>query len=188
MRRSGAASLRRVCLLMVPVCLIVSAPAASPQQRTATPASSQHGAELFTGRTAFQNGGPPCGSCHSFASLPFPNGGVIGPDLSGVSSMLGPEGIDIALQTLFFPTMMPLYQNRPLTPPEQASLKALFQQSTPAAAGTAPPTGRDTLMLAALAVGGLVVLIAVAWLVWRGRLRGVRAPLVRSAAGGGARP
>ncbi len=145
--------------------------AAAVAQPTSSPA--QYGRDLFSGRTRMQNGGPPCASCHSISSLGFPSGGVMGPDLSPIYQTMGAEGIDAALQTLFFPTMMPIYDKRPLTAGEQAALKAFLAQ-----AGTTPVGERDTIVLAALGLAGCMVLLAITWLAWRGRLRGVRAPLV----------
>ncbi len=153
----------------------VSTALAAGSARAGSPASSpaQYGRALFTGEATMQNGGPPCASCHSISGLRFPNGGALGPDLSGIYQTLGPDGTDAALQTLFFPTMMPIYDKRPLTAAEQRGLKAFLAQ-----AGTTPVGQRDTLVLAAAALAGFVVLLAITWLAWRGRLRGVRAALV----------
>jgi ubiquinol-cytochrome c reductase cytochrome c subunit len=159
----------------VAVCGRASAQPTSPQER--------YGRALFAGQAAMRNGGPPCASCHAISSLGFPNGGAMGPDLSGIYQTLGPDGTDAALQTLFFPTMMPVYDKRPLTPPEQQALKAFL-----AKAGNTPVGQRDTLVLAGLAVAGFIVLLAITWLAWRGRLRGVRAPLVAGIRAGGAQP
>ncbi len=167
----------RALLAVVFVCAAL----ASVPARAAQPASapSQYGRALFSGQSAMQNGGPPCASCHSISGLGFPNGGVMGPDLSGIYQTLGPDGTDVALQTLFFPTMMPIYDKRLLTAGEQRALKAFLAQ-----AGTTPVGPRDTLVFAAAAFVGFIVLIAITWLAWRGRLRGVRAPLVVARTGG----
>ncbi len=163
--------------LLMPV-LLARGAAAQP-----TASQEQYGRALFTGQARMQNGGPPCASCHSISGLGFPNGGALAPDLTGIYQTLGSEGTDAALQTLFFPTMMPIYDKRPLTPGEQKALKAFLAQ-----AGTTPVGQRDTLVLAAAALVGFIVLLDVTWLTWRGRLRGVRAPLVATARAGGARP
>lgn len=154
------------------------APKAAPDTRAA-----QHGERLFLGQARFQNGGSPCGSCHQLSTLRFPNGGTLGPDLSPAYRTLGEEGIAVTLQTLFFPTMMPLYEKRPLAPAEQQALKALLQRAAPTG-----PGGWDTVLLAGIAAAGLLLLLALTWLAWRRRLLGVRAPLVRPAAAGGVRP
>ncbi len=161
--------------------VLVGTPASARGAAQASSSPEQYGRALFTGQATMQAGGPPCASCHSISGLGFPNGGAMGPDLSGIYQTLGPDGTDAALQTLFFPTMMPIYDKRPLTPLEQRALKAFLAQ-----AGTTPVGQRDTLALAAAALVGFIVLLAITWLVWRGRLRGVRAPLVARA--GGARP
>ena len=136
-------------------------------------APAEQGRDLFSGRVRLANGGPACGACHSISTLRFPNGGLVGPDVSGAYEMLGPDGVDAMLQTLFFPTMQPVYNTRPLTPDEQLELKAFLQQ-----AGGTSPARRDTLAIAGLALCGFMVLMALAWLTWRHRLRGVRAELV----------
>jgi hypothetical protein len=134
------------------------------------------GKQLFTGVRPFQNGGPPCATCHSVAGIGFPNGGTMGPDLTGVSSKFGPEGMDAMVQTLYFPSMVPLFQNRPLTPREQTDLKAFFQS---VASLPTPPTYTPGFGLVAL--GGMGVLLGATWAIWRHRLRGVRESLVGAA-------
>lgn len=138
-------------------------------------ASIANGERLFSGETPLANRGPACLACHSVGGLPFPNGGTLGPDLTHVTARMGPEGVQSALQTLYFPAMVPLYRTRPLTAQERVDLAAFLQQadaSTPPAA-----TGR----VAGIAVLIFVVLIAVVWLTGRGRLRGVRRRLVAQA-------
>jgi hypothetical protein len=115
------------------------------------------GARLFMGQASFANGGPSCAACHSIATLPFPGGGSLGPDLTGAYPKYGPPGLQNVLATLFFPTMAPIFTNRPLTPPEQRDLEAFFQQA--AAAQPRPLDWQFVLM----AVGGLLVLLAAGW-------------------------
>ncbi len=136
------------------------------------------GRQLFTGAQPFQNGGPPCATCHSVAGLGFPNGGTMGPDLTGVSTRFGPEGMDAMVQTLYFPSMVPLFQNRPLTPREQADLKAFFQS-----VDSLLPPPSYTPAFGVIALCGMGVLLGASWAIWRRRLRGVRASLVETAAG-----
>ena len=171
----------RVAIAVAFVCAALAAVSARAGQPPSSP--EQYGRALFTGQARMQAGGPPCASCHSISGLGFPNGGALGPDLSGIYQTLGPDGTDAALQTLFFPTMMPIYDKRPLTPGEQKALKAFLAQ-----AGTTPVGQRGTLVLAVAALVGFIVLLAITWLAWHGRLRGVRAPLVAAARAGGERP
>lgn len=140
-------------------------------------ASAEHGKELFSGRARFQRGGPPCVSCHSVAGLPFPSGGSLGPNLTHTYTKLGSEGIDAALQTLFFPAMTPLYEAHQLTPQERSDLKAFFQQED----NQQTQEGRVTVIFVLIALGGLMIFLILAGLIWRGRLRGVRRHLVESA-------
>jgi hypothetical protein len=158
-------------LLALPIILAGTAPATC-QLRTPHTPPADLGRDLFTGRAQFQNRGLACGACHSISTIGFPNGGLVGPDLSGAYEMLGPDGIDATLQTLFFPTMLPLYNGRPLTPDEQLALKAFLQQARGSSGAQ-----RDTPVMAGLGLCGFLVLMAIAWLTWRRRLRAVRARL-----------
>ncbi len=153
------------------ILLVVCVPVFGAPHEPVAPA--EQGRDLFAGRLRFAHGAPACGACHAISTLRFPNGGVVGPDLSGAYEMLGPDGVDVTLQTLFFPTMQPIYNARPLTPSEQVALKAFLQQ-----AGGSSPAQRDTGVIAGLALCGFAFLAGVAWFTWRRRLRGVRAGLV----------
>ncbi len=131
------------------------------------------GRSLFDGSARLQNGGPPCITCHSISGLPFPNGGSLGPDLTGASALLGPEGMGLALQTLFFPTMNPIFADRLLTLLEQNQLKAFLEQ-----AGKGAPPNDITPLVAALATGGFLILLGLAGGIWRNRLAYVRKAIV----------
>lgn len=53
--------------------------------------------------------------------------GTLGPDLRESFTNLDKEGITAILESLSsFPTMKPIYENRPLTSEEQALLKTFF--------------------------------------------------------------
>ena len=147
--------------------------------------SSAHGENLFTGRSAFRNRGPACIACHSVAGLSFPNGGTMAPDLTQTYTKLGPEGTAAAMQTLFFPTMIPIYRNHQLIPQEQADLVAFFQRS---AAGTKPESRWTTEILILAAFVLAIIFVFITAFVWRKRLRSVRRELVATATRRGARP
>lgn len=136
------------------------------------------GKALFTGAKRFRNRGPACAVCHRLNGLGFPNGGSLGPDLTGVAAKLGPDGLDAALETLYFPTMAPIFDSRPLTPLEQQDLKAFFVQ---AQAGTRAQG--NTGVLVGIAFGGCAVLLALTWVAARRRPEPVRQSLVRRSAG-----
>jgi mono/diheme cytochrome c family protein len=134
------------------------------------------GEELFSGRIRFKNGGPACYTCHNIRGLPFPGGGTMGPDLTRVYSRLGPQGLETALETKYFPTMAPLYHPHPLTVTERADMKAFLE-----AADVEPPSPDITPVVCAIAVAGFAILVAMTWFLWRDRLRGVRRKLVENA-------
>lgn len=144
-----------------------AAAAAADEQATAA------GGELFSGTVPFQNGGPACATCHSIGGLAFPNGGTMGPDLTQSYTLLGEPGMDATLETLFFPTMMPIFEGRLLTPDEQRALKAFLRQAQSSA-----PAANITWELLLLACAGCAALLLLAAVFWRWRLQGVRCSLV----------
>ena len=123
------------------------------------------GQALFTGARRFNKGGPACVSCHTVAGLAFPNGGSLGPDLTGTYDKLGDVGLEVTVQTLYFPTMVPIFNNRLPTLQEQADLKAFFidRQSS-------PPPKDNTLTLVGLALMGCLILLGATWGAGRSRL------------------
>ena len=60
-------------------------PAAAPSPIISDPL---RGERLFMGSVPFQNGGPSCMSCHNVSGIPFPGGGILGPDLTGYTQNL----------------------------------------------------------------------------------------------------
>jgi len=105
----------------------------------------------------------------------------MGPDLTGSYSKFSPEGLAAILETLFFPSMNPLFIARPLTPDEQLHLAAFFQT-----VAQRPPPRALTLQIGPLALAGFLALLALTWVVGRGRVRSVRRSLLeRSRAAGG---
>ncbi|MBI5577462.1 MAG: hypothetical protein HY896_14010 [Deltaproteobacteria bacterium] len=150
---------------------IFPADAAAPLQ-----GDPDRGRGLFTGELRFAGGGAACIGCHSVAGIPG-GGGLLGPDLSKTHSDYGAEGIDAALADLSFPTMKPLYANRPLSPAERAHVAEFLRAS-----GSAPPEDpRSPHSLSAAA--GFAALLILLFALGRGRLKGVRRPLVNSRKG-----
>lgn len=140
------------------------------------------GESLFRGTTRFANGGPACAACHHVSGLPFPGGGTMGPDLTHEYSKVGAVGLQGSLQTLFFPTMTPLFANRPLTTDEQNQLFAFLQN-----ADKKRMAGTPTTVFSVIALIGCALLIIVTWLLGRKRIRSVRkAMLHRAVQKGGA--
>ena len=155
------------------------APAASAQADTSRGSSgpsardSTIGRWLFVGRRGLANGGAPCISCHSVAGVGALGGGTLARDLTGAATRYGP-GLPQVVQTPPFPLMQAVYGPRPLTAEETSHLVAFLQNiaQDEASAGSAK------LPFPAAGLGGMVVLLVLAGVIWRGRLRGVRKPLI----------
>ncbi len=139
------------------------------------------GRQLFDGQKRLAGGGPPCGACHDAGDLPFPHGGSLGLNLTGAYAKYGAAGLQTILATLFFPTMAPVFAIRPLTPSEASDLEAFFQ-----AAGRERPAAALEGTFFLMALGGLLVLLAIAW-AWLGthRLPAVRQSLATRRISGG---
>lgn len=161
---------------MLTLGLLAGAGLAAQTPAAPTPEAVQQGELLFSGQVRFAHRGPACIACHSVGGMAFPNGGTLGPDLTHVTSRIGKEGVQSALETLYFPAMVPLYQTRPLTPGERQALAAFLQHAD---ATATPPS--DTGPVAALAgILFLVLMLIAAW-AGRRRLRGVRRGLLARA-------
>lgn len=142
-----------------------------------TPEGIAAGKALFTGRVRMQNGGPACATCHTAAGIPFPYGGTMGPDLTKEYSKLGPQGLTVALKTLYFPAMTAVFQNRPLTATEQQQMAAFFQSI-----GQRKPPASPARALVMLSIVVLAGLFLWTWLaVGRRRVLSVRQKLLERA-------
>jgi len=133
------------------------------------------GKSLFSGTTRFRNGGAACLACHAISGLPG-KGGTLGPDLTQTYSDYGDEEITLALAEFPFPAMKPVYDARPLTPEEQGHIKAFLRASA-----EREPTG-DKGGFLLFGIGGGLLVIGLAHVVWRKRLAEVRRPLLQRAA------
>ena len=146
--------------------------AAAPRPATLPAGDASIGGELFTGVRSLENGGAACISCHNVAGLGSLGGGTLGKDLTPAATTYG-NGLAAMLQTPPFPAMQAIYAPRPLTTSEVANLTAFLasvdESSTIASA-------RFPFLLAGL--GGMILLAGLAAVMWRGRLRGVRKPLI----------
>lgn len=130
------------------------------------------GKALFTGSIAFRNGGPPCMGCHSIAGIGALGGGALGPDLTPAYAKFRDPGMASILAAFPFPTMTPIFRDRPLTAEEQAHLRVFLQQAV--AERPTQAVGQLTL----LAVAGAAILLGGAHLLWRHRLTEVRRAMV----------
>jgi mono/diheme cytochrome c family protein len=135
------------------------------------PTSDQigHGRQLFDGSRPLSRGGPACSTCHAAATVPAA-GGTIGPDLTGVTQRMGREGLVSALQTLYFPTMYPLYAAHQLTPAEQTAIGAFLESTS----GQTSPAVRTTILMAAGAAILCGILFVITGALGRARIGSVR--------------
>ncbi len=141
----------------------------APPSAAGDPAAGQ---ALFMGTTRLMNGGFPCIACHNATNAGALGGGTLGPDLTQAFTKFGDAGLVTILQTLPYPTMQPIFGNAPLSPEEQANLHAFLQTTA-----TLQPVS-STWQVGLLALAIFVALMVLVQLFWRGRLRGVRQPLV----------
>lgn len=148
---------------------------AEPAPVALAPGDADKGKSLFTGAERFEDGGPPCMSCHSIAGIGALGGGALGPDLTGAYAKYGgAQGLSSVLATLPFPTMVPVFDGQPLTAQEQADLVSFLAE---AAEADRPGWAIGKLLL--LSFGSAAVLTALALVAWRSRLVAVRRSLVK---------
>jgi cytochrome c2 len=133
------------------------------------------GKELFTGVVRFANGGPPCMACHSVSGIGALGGGQLGPDLTQVAGQLGgAAGLDAFVAGTPTPTMKAVWGQRPLTPEDRANVVSFLAQ-----AGVSQRPAQAIWQLTGLAALGVVILLIIAAVRWKYRLRfGVRGPMV----------
>lgn len=135
---------------------------------------AKRGKNLFTGSQRLGAGGPSCLSCHSVAGVGALGGGQLGPDLTGAFAKYGGEqGLQAALKTIPFPTMVPIFSRRALTAGERNDLIA-FLATAPDRQRPAGTAGK----LVGFSTAGAALLVLVAMGIWRRRLPGVRKQLV----------
>jgi len=130
------------------------------------------GRALFTGERRLVEGGAACISCHNVAGLGLLGGGTLAKDLTAAAAVYG-NGLPVLLETPPYPAMQAVYATRPLAPDEVADLSAFLleveQSETPV---------QSRFSFPAAGFGGMVLLTVLAGLLWRGRLSGVRKPLI----------
>ena len=134
----------------------------------------ERGRELFMGNVHLQNGGPPCMGCHSIATNGILGGGAMGPDLTNVSARYTEPGLAAVLSNPG-PVMKPIYAEHPLTADEQTDLLVFLRAS----AGQ-PEVNQEWLVIG-ISAAGLAGVIGFIAFIFRGRLHGVRRPMVAEA-------
>jgi len=138
---------------------------------------ADRGRDLYVGTASFENSGAPCLACHGIggAGLGMAAGANYGPDLTNLYENYGPAGVVSILETLPFPSMKPIYADRPLTQEEQQDLSAFFKTVS----AREPVRVEDKFVLQA---GGVFLAFALILYVFgRYRLNRVRRSLVEEA-------
>ena len=138
----------------------------------------ENGRKLFMGYAHFQNEGPPCMGCHSVGENGLLGGGVLGPNLTNVSTKRSDAEIIGFLSntgTVISPVMQPIYNQHSLTESEQADLIAFIKSSV-----GERETDRE-LLVVGISIIGTLGAATVLGFVYRNRLRRVRAAMVEEA-------
>ncbi len=138
--------------------------------------SAETGRALFLGAEPFQAGGAPCGACHALGGEGLAFTASLGPELSSGLATMEPEALDGLLETLPFPTMVPVDDGHALTAAERADLVAFLIP----AARQGPP--RDPWRFPAAGAGVALLLFLGLALAWRRRKAPSRARLLARAA------
>jgi mono/diheme cytochrome c family protein len=152
------------------------AAAAPPPVRSATPADIALGRDLYLGRRALSGRAPSCVSCHRLESVGGFGGGTLGPDLTAVHQRLGgTQRVAAWLAKPPMPVMRAMFRDRPLAADETFAMAALFAE-----ASTQQPVARRsaTATFVGAGAGGALLALLAMGVVWSGRLRAVRRPLV----------
>jgi len=140
----------------------------------ATAYDYEWGRDLFLGTESLENGAPPCMSCHSVAGAGgFVPGGRLAKDLTFVFARLGDAGLDAALRSPAFPLMKDIFAEHPLTEDEIWALRAFLYD-----VNRKLREAQASNVILLVAVPGVLLVLLILQLIWRRRLRGVRAPLV----------
>ena len=151
---------------------LISQPEIPPSSPTA---NADSGKSLYTGATAFTNGGPACISCHDVSNVGLLGGGTVGKDLTVAYTTFGEAAMVSILKTTPFPMMKEIYAARPLTDAEIVGLTAFLKET----ASTPASQAQNSALFIVIGVAAAALIIGLFQLFWRKRLAGVRRPLVK---------
>ncbi len=147
----------------------------------ATDADRDFGQALFMGRSNLAQGGPPCMSCHTLTGVGGFGGGRLGPDLTKAANRFGGmTGLYAWLEAPPTAQMQANFRDHPFDDAELFALAAFLD----ATAGEHENGFINSLRQ--ISFFGLGILVAV-WVlvafggIWRGRLRGIRKPMIKAA-------
>ncbi|MBE9502831.1 MAG: c-type cytochrome [Proteobacteria bacterium] len=152
--------------VLAAVFLFVASSPAVVLAETAGSGDVAAGKALFTGGQSFENGGPPCISCHSAGdSLGALGGGSLGPNLTKVWED-NPYFIDVNwINDEGVPVMGSVFSRRNVTEDEVQHLQAFFASVTQQS--SASYTGKFVI----ISIIGAVVLLIIYSILWSGRYR-----------------
>lgn len=151
-------------------------PTAQPASPDPLPAGdAERGRDYFMGSAHFENGGPPCMGCHNIDQQGLLGGGKMGPDLTDVSQRFSDAELAQLLASLPDATTRLIFSENPLTPQEQADLRAFLEASA------GEPVADRELLLFGLSLAGLAGAAGLLAYIYRRRLRSVRAAMVKGA-------
>ena len=114
-------------------------------------------------------------ACHSISGIGSLGGGALGPDLSQSYEKFKEAGIEGILSAPPFPTMKPIYDKHPLTPEEQAHVKAFLQTAV------AKRSTGGVAQLSFFGFMGFLLLIGGGQMIWSNRTMSVRRAMVEKA-------
>ena len=140
----------------------------------AGPGEPEKGEQYFSGRLAFQNGGPPCMACHSVPGIMYLGGGNLGPDLTTAYQKMG-EGITSLLVNVPFPTMKPIFDRHPLTSTEAGDVAAFLRKIS------SEQPQNYSMRVITVSVLAFILFLLIMMLIWRNRLKSVRRTMVEQA-------
>ncbi len=141
-----------------------------------TTGDAAKGRDIFTGSIPLKNGGATCISCHNVDGIAALGGGAVAKDLTKAYSNLGEAGLTSVLKAVPFPLMKAIYEVRPLEDDEVANLVAFLEETADA---QQPAAGQSPLIFIVIGIAGLLLIVIILQVIWRGRLSGVRQSLVK---------
>ncbi|MBI2852808.1 MAG: hypothetical protein HYX84_06885 [Chloroflexi bacterium] len=149
---------------------------ASTSHAKETDQAATLGRGIFLGTEPLTNGGPACISCHNIGGIGGAGGGNMAKDLTAAYSKFGEAALGPILKTTPFPIMRDIYKTKPLTDSEITALVAFFKE-VDAAKATIPSQSPAVYFIVGAAA--FAIIIGMFQVIWRGRLSGVRQPLVK---------
>lgn len=147
-------------------------------ERPLTEADVARGWDYFLGAERFQNGGPPCASCHTMAGIGGLGGGLLGPDLSAAYGRLeGRKALGAWLASPPSPVMQPVFKGHALESEEILALVAAMKGAAESGAGAAESRRLPFILVS---IGLAALLMVLCDLAWKTRFRSVRRALVEN--------